>query len=206
MARNDSTDAREKYPHPPDAESGEARGENGSAYPADFGEGGEVEAMGVEAFDQADEGVRNELAQCRDRLLRLGAEMENVRRRTAREIQDERKYGSLPLVRDLLGVLDNVDRAVEAGEKSPDPASLLEGFRLVGRQLRSVLEKHDIQPIVAEGEPFDPNLHEAILQQPSDQPSGTVVMVTQPGYRLHDRVVRPSQVIVSAGTGEVNDG
>jgi molecular chaperone GrpE len=62
-----------------------------------------------------------------------------------------------------------------------------------------VLEKHDIQPINAEGEQFDPNLHEAILQQPSAKPSGTVVMVTQQGYRLHDRVVRPSQVIVSAG-------
>ena len=202
MARSDSTDARKQHSHPPDADSREARGENGAASPPDYGDGPEVEALGADGLDQVDQDVRSELAECRDRLLRLGAEMENVRRRTAREVQDERRYGSLPLVRDLLGVLDNVDRAVEAGEKSPDPASLLEGFRLVGRQLRSVLEKHDIQPIVAEGEPFDPNLHEAILQQPSDQPSGTVVMVTQPGYRLHDRVVRPSQVIVSAGAAE----
>jgi molecular chaperone GrpE len=140
-----------------------------------------------------------ELAECQDRLLRLQAEMENVRRRTAREVVEERRYAAMPLVRDLLQVLDNVDRALEAGEKASDAAALLEGFQLVGRQLRSTLEKHDIKPIPAEGEAFDPNLHEAILQQPSDQPSGTIVLVTQEGFQLHDRVVRPSQVIVSSG-------
>jgi molecular chaperone GrpE len=143
-----------------------------------------------------------QLADCQDRLLRLQAEMENLRRRTAREVADERRYGGLPIVRDLLQALDNVDRAIEAGEKAADATSLLEGVRLVGRQLRSVLDKHDVKPIAAQGEVFDPNLHQAILQQPSDQPSGTVITVTQEGYQLYDRVVRPSQVIVSAGSGE----
>jgi molecular chaperone GrpE len=146
--------------------------------------------------------VHRELAECKDRLLRLQAEMENLRRRTAREVQDERRYGPLPLVRDLLGVLDNVDRAVESGERATDAAGLLEGFRLVAKQLRTVLEKHQVVPITAKGEAFDPNLHEAILQQPSEAPIGTVIMVTQEGYRLYDRVVRPSQVIVSAGVAE----
>lgn len=152
--------------------------------------------------DQATLDVQAELAECQDRWLRMQAEMENLRRRTTREIADERRYAVLPFVRDLLEVLDNVDRAVEAGEKTPDANSLLEGFRLVGRQLRSVLEKHEVKPIAAEGELFDPNLHEAILQQPSEQPKGTVVLVTQDGYQLHERVVRPSQVIVSAGASQ----
>jgi molecular chaperone GrpE len=166
--------------------------------------GAELDAGGgdaphVELVHDGGAGADAELAECRDRLLRMQAEMENVRWRTAREIADERRYAALPMVRDLLEVLDNVDRAIEAGEKTPDAGSLLEGFRMVGKQLRSLLEKHEVKSIAAEGELFDPNLHEAILQQPSDQPKGTVVLVTQGGYQLHDRVVRPSQVIVSAG-------
>jgi len=170
-----------------------------SHYAADEARGDANEAAAEFVQDGGNADPRLELAECQDRLLRMQAEMENLRRRTAREIADERRYAALPMVRDLLEVLDNVDRAIEAGENTPDSVSLLEGFRLVGKQLRSVLEKHEVKPIAAEGEPFDPNRHEAILQQPSDQPKGTVVLVTQGGYQLHGRVVRPSQVIVSAG-------
>ncbi len=143
-----------------------------------------------------------ELSACQDRVLRMQAEMENLRRRTARELADERRYAPLPFVRDLLDVLDNIDRAIEAGEKAPEGSGLLEGFRMVGKQLRSLLEKHGVHPIAADGEPFDPNFHEALLQQPSTQPSGTVLMVTKAGYQLYDRVVRPAQVIVSSGKAE----
>lgn len=207
MARDESANVFKQKPHRHGG-AGDAndRGENGAADESAAGESMPPEEIPVEmprdVLDQAGEDLQGELAACQERLLRLQAEMENLRRRTAREVQDERRYGPLPLVRDLLDVLDNVDRAVEAAEKAPDTTSLLEGFRLVGRQLRSVLEKHQVTPIAAEGEPFDPNLHEAILQQPSDRPSGTVVMVTQQGYQLHDRVVRPSQVIVSAGAAK----
>jgi molecular chaperone GrpE len=141
-----------------------------------------------------------ELATANDRALRLQAEMQNLRNRTSREIADERRYAALPILRDLLPVLDNIDRAIEAAAKAGESENLLAGFRLVKQQLETVLGRHQCEPIKAEGEPFDPHFHEAILHQPSaDVPADHVVMVTQPGYKLHDRVVRPAQVIVSSG-------
>lgn len=140
-----------------------------------------------------------ELAAANDRLLRLQAEMQNLRNRTSREIADERKYAALPVLRDLLPVLDNINRAIEAAEKAGEADNLLEGFRLVRQQLVSTLVNHGAVPIEALGQPFDPNFHQAILHQPSSEPAETVTMVTQEGYKLHDRVVRPAQVIVSSG-------
>ena len=141
-----------------------------------------------------------ELAAERDRNLRLRAEIENVRSRASRELADQIKYASLPLARDLLTVLDNVDRAIASAEKNHDAGALLEGFKLVRQQIVTVLQQHNCQEIPAAGAEFDPQFHAAILQQPSaDVPAGYVTMVTQAGYRLHDRVVRPAQVIVSSG-------
>ncbi len=144
------------------------------------------------------ERLETELAQSADRVLRMQAEMENLRNRTSREINDVRRYASMPLLRDLLPVVDNIERAIRAAENTNDAESLIEGFRMVAGQLDSVLAQHNCTLIDALGQPFDPNLHEAISQQPSDEhPAGTVILVTQTGYQLHDRVVRPSQVIVS---------
>jgi molecular chaperone GrpE len=135
-----------------------------------------------------------------ERLLRLQAEMQNLRNRTSREIADERKYAALPVMRDLLPVVDNIDRAIEAAEKAGEADNLLAGFRLVKQQLHTVLSRNECVPIEAENATFDPNFHQAILQQPSlDVPAGNVLMVAQPGYKLHERVVRPAQVIVSSG-------
>ncbi|MEM9353953.1 MAG: nucleotide exchange factor GrpE [Planctomycetota bacterium] len=148
--------------------------------------------------------LESQLAEERERALRLRAEMENLRSRTARELREERTYAAMPIVRDLLPVVDNIDRAIEAAEKDSkatgDEGGLLEGFRLVRQQLLTVLQTHQCQPIEAVGESFDPQVHEAILQQPSEEsPAGTVILQTQTGYLLHERVVRPSQVIVSSG-------
>lgn len=141
-----------------------------------------------------------ELAAANDRALRLQAEMQNLRSRTSREIADERRYAALPVLRDLLPVLDNIVRAIEAAEKAGESENLLAGFRLVKQQLETVLSRNLCEPIKAEGQSFDPNFHEAILQQPSaDVPANHVMMVAQSGYKLHDRVVRPAQVIVSSG-------
>jgi molecular chaperone GrpE len=148
-----------------------------------------------------------ELAAANDRLLRLQAEMQNLRNRTSREIADERRYAALPVVRELLPVVDNIERAIEAAEKAGEAENLLAGFRLVGQQLATILTRHDCLPIEALGQPFDPNFHQAILQQPSpDAPAGTVTLVTQSGYRMHDRVVRPAHVIVSSGPGGARPG
>jgi molecular chaperone GrpE len=141
-----------------------------------------------------------ELANANERVLRLQAEMQNLRNRTSREIADERRYATLPLLRELLPVVDNIDRAIEAAEKAGEADNLLAGFRLVKQQLHAILTQHHCEPIAAENETFDPNFHQAILQQPSaDVPAGHVLQVTQSGYKLHDRVVRPAQVIVSSG-------
>ena len=155
------------------------------------------------AEDQPSGDLETELASEKDRALRLQAEMQNLRNRTSREIADERRYGSMALLKNLLPVVDNIDRAIEAAEKQEGSESLLEGFKLVRQQLMGVLEQHQCQPIEALGQPFDPQVHEAILKQPSgDYPADHVMMVTQQGYQLHERVVRPSQVIVSSGSAE----
>ncbi len=159
----------------------------------------QVDAACAEGEDKPSD-LEAELAAEKDRLLRLQAEMQNLRNRQSREIADERRYAPLPLLRDLLPVVDNIDRAVEAAEQQGEAASLLEGFKLVRQLLVGILEQHDCQSINALGEPFDPQVHEAILKRPSDEhPADHVSLVTQQGYQLHDRVVRPSQVIVSAG-------
>jgi molecular chaperone GrpE len=145
------------------------------------------------------EQLRCDLDGAKDRLLRSQAELENYRKRAAREIEDHRRYANLPLLRDLLPVLDNLERSMAAAEQSPDVAGLLTGVRLVAKQLEDVLAKHQCVRIPALHQPFDPNLHHALLQQPSgDFPPHTVLAVTEAGFQLHDRVVRPAQVIVSA--------
>ena len=147
--------------------------------------------------------LQTELEEAKDQTLRIRAELENYRKRAARQMQEELRYANMPLVRDLLPVWDNVGRAIEAAEKTHETASLLEGFKMVAGQLESVLARHHCTRIEALEESFDPNLHQAICQQPSDaHPANTVLQVTQTGFRLHDRVVRPSQVIVSAAVPE----
>jgi len=159
-----------------------------------------AEDDGEETVDMASGDVAEELAGEKDRVLRLQAEMENLRSRTAREVVDSQRYAPLPLVRDLLPVVDNIERAINAAEQASDSDSLLEGFKLVHQQLMNILERHHCKPIPSLGEPFDPQVHEAILQQPSDEvPPNHVALVAQTGYQLHDRVVRPTQVVISTG-------
>ena len=147
--------------------------------------------------------LRSELDQTRNHLLRSRAELENYRKRVARQTQEERRYAQMPLMRDLLHVWDNMGRAIEAAAGADHTEGLLEGFKMVIQELEDVLDRHHCTKIDADGKPFDPHLHEAILQQPSeDHPPGTVAQVARVGFRLHDRVVRPSQVIVSAAAPE----
>ncbi|MHB8902393.1 MAG: nucleotide exchange factor GrpE [Thermoguttaceae bacterium] len=142
--------------------------------------------------------LQTELEEAKNRALRSSAELENFRRRANRQIEDERRYANLELLRALLPIWDNMQRAVEAARSAGETGSLLEGFRMVSSQLENVLERFHCVRIEAEGRPFDPNLHEAISQMPSaDQAPGTVLVVTQLGFLLHDRVVRPCQVVVS---------
>ena len=146
------------------------------------------------------ESLRAELAEANDRTLRTQAELENFRKRSRREYEEAQRYREIDLLRDLLPVLDNVLRAIEAAEKTTDVESLRSGFRMTAQLIEKVLGSHGCQTIETDGTAFDPNVHDAILQQ--DAPGvapGTVVGTASRGYRLHDRVVRPAQVIVAKG-------
>jgi len=114
-------------------------------------------------------------------------------------LEEERKYAPLSLMRDLLPILDNLERAVQSASQDGGAAGLLEGVTIVVQQLSTILQQHHCRRIEAQGAVFDPHVHEALAQVPSGQvPPGTVIDVTLPGYRLHDRVIRPSQVLVSS--------
>ena len=146
------------------------------------------------------ESLRAELAEANDRTLRTQAELENFRKRSRREYEEAQRYREIDLLRDLLPVLDNVLRAIEAADKTTDVESLRSGFRMTAQQIEKVLGSHGCQTIETDGTAFDPTVHDAILQQ--DAPGvapGTVVGTASRGYRLHDRVVRPAQVIVAKG-------
>ncbi len=153
-----------------------------------------------EAADAAIGRLEQELGEANSRVLRVQAELENYRKRVRREMEEERRFAIVPLVKDLLHVVDNLDRAIEAAQQSGESQGLLEGVKMVSSQLASALNQQHCVRIGDVGEPFDPHLHQAIAQEPSEQhPSGVVTRVVQSGYKLHDRVIRPAQVFVSTG-------
>lgn len=138
--------------------------------------------------------------QFKDQWMRTLAELDNYRKRTQKEADDTRKYQSLPLVRDLLSGVDNLRRALAAASKSASVEDLLKGVEMVAKQFDDVFDRYAVKRIEAVGQPFDPNLHEAVQQLPSaEHPPMTVTADFEPGYTLHDRVVRPSKVVVSSG-------
>jgi molecular chaperone GrpE len=145
--------------------------------------------------------LREELTQVKERELRTLAEMENMRKRLARDLEQQMRFAHLPLLKDMLDVVDNLKRALDASQ--PDAAvkqTLHSGVQMVYTQLMGTLDKFHCKPIDATGKPFDPNLHQAIAQLASAEvPAGHVLLEASAGFLLHDRVIRPSQVIVSVG-------
>jgi len=142
-----------------------------------------------------------------DALLRMAADLENYKRRVTKELHERTTFANERLISELLASLDDCDHAVKALEDGSDPAAVLEGVRLIGRHLRSVLGKFGLEEIPAEGQPFDPNVHEALGSVTTDEvEDGTIIQVERKGYSLHGRVLRPAQVIVAqAPQGESND-
>ena len=145
-----------------------------------------------------------ENAELKDRALRTLAEMENLRKRTEREVADSRAYAVTAFARDLLSVADNLARALTAvpeGEENAALKALTEGVGLTGRELESTLAKHGVTKIEPQaGERFDPNLHQAMFEVPDpSQPSGIVVQIVQPGFAISSRLLRPALVGVSKG-------
>ena len=144
--------------------------------------------------------LRREVEDARKRVLQAQADAENFRKRMRRDYEDQLKYAAVPLVGDILQVRDNLTRAIDAAGSAEQTTGLKEGVQMVAKQLDDTLAKHGVEPIPAEGETFDPNVHEAISQIPSeDHPQGVVVHVAVAGFQMHGRVIRPAQVVVSAG-------
>lgn len=146
----------------------------------------------------AEESLRAELRSLNERWLRSEAEMDNLRRRTRRDLEENAKFANQRLMVDLMEVVDNLHRALSVANQATAD-SLVTGVQMVSHQFEEVMKRHGCQRISSVGETFDPNIHEAIQMVPSDAPAGTVVQEVRTGYRLHDRLIRPAQVIVAAG-------
>lgn len=128
------------------------------------------------------------------------ADMENFRKRSRTQMQDQLKYASLPLLTELLESVDNLNRATESAQVESDNSSLVQGVTMVATQLANLLEKHGCKKIQAVGQAFDPNCHQAVQMQPSEEyPANVVMHEIRTGFLLHDRVLRPAQVFVSTG-------
>ena len=178
-----------------------AAGSGGAAPATPAAEG----ATAAPAAEEAIAALRAEAADLRDKLLRAHAEMENIRKRAEREREETSKYAISKLARDVVGVGDNFQRAIEAvpaGAAEQDPAlrSFLDGVTMTERELLNVLERHGIKRIQPVNEPFNPHLHQAVMEiQRTDVPAGTAVQVFQAGYTIGERVLRPAMVAVSKG-------
>ncbi len=138
-----------------------------------------------------------------DLAQRTRADFENYQKRMQRDLATERRFAQAPLASDLLAALDNLERATAAAEKAGEKGPLVQGVAMVHSQLLDVLRRHGVTRMEALGQPFDPNLHQAVMQQPSkEHPPMTVVLVLEPGYLIHDRVLRPARVAVSVAPPE----
>jgi len=150
-----------------------------------------------------------EAEQKRDEYLYLAqrtrADFENYQKRMKRDQAEERRYAQAPLAGDLLAALDNLERATAAAQQSGEKGPLVQGVAMVQTQLLDILRRHGVTTIEAQGQPFDPNCHQAVLQQPSrEHPPMTVVQVLERGYLFHDRVLRPARVVVSTAPEPTN--
>ncbi len=161
---------------------------------------------GQEIYEETIAGLDEKLKEAEDKYLRLAAEFDNFRKRTARQFEDMSQAGRVHVIAQLLTVLDNFQRALDASANSSSHDSLREGTELVYKNLYDVLTKEGLEPIEAVGKPFDPNLHDALMQLESDEhPEGIVVQEIVKGYKLNDRVLRHSKVAVSKGPGGKSD-
>jgi molecular chaperone GrpE len=150
--------------------------------------------------DDGTDGLQADLNRFRDLALRSQADFENYRKRAAREKEDAIKYANKSLLERLVSIVDNFELGLSAARAEAEKSPIYSGMNLVFKQLNDFLTENGLQPIEAEGQKFDPNLHEAIANEPSkDVPEGNVIRQTRRGYRLRDRLLRPSAVVVSSG-------
>ena len=154
----------------------------------------------TEETDDDSEGLQADLDRFRDLALRSQADFENYKKRSAREKEEAIKYANSALLEKLIAIVDNFELGLEAARAEGESSPIFSGMSMVLKQLMDFLADNGVQPIDATGQKFDPNLHEAIAHQPNPEfPEGIVVRQTRRGYRLKDRLLRPSSVVVSSG-------
>ncbi len=142
--------------------------------------------------------LKDQVAAEKDRALRLSAEFENYKKRTQREINDFKKFANESIFRQLLSVVDNLERAISAAQENSAESALFEGVKLTHKDIVKLFETFNVTSVKADNEPFDPNFHQAVTQEENDEfPDNTVTKVLQKGYLLSDRLIRPAMVIVS---------
>jgi molecular chaperone GrpE len=196
------TDSAQPAP-PADAGAADAGDKAGDGDVLDVAVEVEGPAARVAALEAALAKAEQEKKDNWDKLLRTAADLENHRRRAKRDLDDARAESKTRVLKEMLPVVDNLERALQHAEDASkgaaaDAGAILDGIRLVLRQFTHAFERCDVTAVEAQGVAFDPNLHEAISQQETDaQPAGTVVTVLQRGYKLGDRLLRPSLVVVA---------
>jgi molecular chaperone GrpE len=141
-----------------------------------------------------------EVEKWKDLALRTAAELDNFRKRSARDMQEARSYANADLLRGLLPVLDTFEMGLEAARSESEQSIVFQGLKMVQGMFSNLLKEFGVDEVPAQGKPFDPNLHEALSQEASDTvPDGTVIRVQRRGYKLKDRLLRPANVVVSSG-------
>jgi len=166
----------------------------------------EIEAVSdpVKELENRCETAEKESRQHYERLLRVSADFENFKKRSFRETDDFRKYANELLLLELLTVVDNMERAIQSTNSENNAAGcVIEGVEMTLKALLKIFDKFSVKFIEAVGKPFDPNYHQAMMQEASDlYPENTIIREFQKGYLLHDRLLRPSMVVVSKGPGK----
>jgi len=178
----------------PNSESASDQPRDAAAEPGP--NGGQANGASVLPSEEIDL-LQKERDELKNQVLRIQADFANYQKRARQQAEEVRTYAIGSLAQDVLGGIDNLERAIEALRASANEG-ITSGLDMVQKQLLGILAKYGVEPIAALEQPFDPNFHEAIMQQPSDQhPEGTVVAELGKGYKIHDRVLRPSKVAVS---------
>lgn len=170
--------------------------------PDDFAPQDGAAAVDLTALPESDPlaEAQAEVAKWKDLSLRTAAELDNYRKRMARETQEARAYASADVLRALLPILDNFEMGLEAARAENEKGMIFQGLSMVRRQLQDFLKESGVEELNPLGKPFDPNLHEAVSQEQSPgQPEGTVLRVMRRGFKLKDRLLRPAMVVVNSG-------
>lgn len=188
------TDGEELLEHPPDGATGQTGEPTARASESSTAADGTETASDAESVEQ----LRARIALLEEALYRAKADYQNLQRRTSLERTEAVRFANGELMRSLLVVVDGLQRSLDAASNSNNLKAVFDGVRLVYDDLMKALASHGLEPIEAHRKPFDPNVHEALMQQPSaDTPAGTVLEEVARGYRLRERVLRPAKVVVA---------